>query len=144
MRARALLLVVTGLATLAGCPITRTPGDGSSDTGVPTNLDGAWRITSETGLVNQCITILGDRVTQVSDCENGRITFISDSEPSARSGSQIIWTFRTNEAGAEILHTISVFRQSDGTLRGRYSLRAPDSEDALTDGVIMETRRVRI
>jgi hypothetical protein len=34
--------------------------------------------------------------------------------------------------------------QPDGTLRGTYSLRASDSAFALTDGIIMVRRQVRV
>jgi len=140
---RGTIMAAIALYLIGGCPVEPRSVDQDSDPLIPTDFDGAWRITSETGLANRCITILGDRVTQAADCDGG-FTLIADSEPSARSGNQIIWTYRTSEADGEVLHTISVFVQPDGTLRGTYALRLPDATFALTDRIIMERRRVRV
>ncbi|MFQ5806405.1 MAG: hypothetical protein ACE5I3_08140 [Phycisphaerae bacterium] len=139
---RGTISVTVALCLVGGCPVDPALVDRDTDWTIPTDFDGIWRITSETGLANRCVTILGDRITQASECDSG-FTLIADSEPSARSGNQIIWTFRTSEANGAVLHTISVFVQPDGTLRGKYSLRLPDSTFALTDRIIMERRRVR-
>ena len=136
-----LLLALVTLALPGGCP-TDPGGTGELDGLIETDFDGAWRITSETGLANCCITILGDRVTQYSECD-GAINLVSQAELSARSGNQIIWTFQTPDADADTLHTISVFVQPDGTLRGTYSIRLPDSVFAVTDDIIMARRQIR-
>ena len=136
------LLALLVLAAVGGCPANPQSTD-DLEALIQTDFDGPWRITSETGLVNRCVTILGDRVTQFSECDGG-LDLISDAEFSARSGSQIIWAFHTTDTDGDILHTISVFAQPDGTLRGTYSIRLPDSVFALTDDIIMERRRIRV
>lgn len=130
------------LSLLGGCPVDQRIADDAGRL-IPSDYDGVWRITSETGLVNRCVTILGDRVTQFSECDGG-LTLITDAELSARSGTQIIWTFRTSDEDPNTLHTISVYIQPDGTLRGTYSLRLPDSLFALTDRIIMARRQIRV
>jgi hypothetical protein len=140
---RAAVLIAAAACVVAGCPVEPGALDGSVAVLIPTDFDGAWRITSETGLVNRCVTILGDRVTQFSECD-GRLTLISDADLGARSGDQVIWTFRTSDDSGETVHTVSVREQTDGTLRGTYSLRLPDSVFALTDRIIMERRRIRV
>lgn len=140
---RPTIIGATALCLLAGCPVNQDVVGDNAEQLIPTDYDGVWRITSETGLVNRCVTILGDRVTQFSECE-GLLTLITDAELSARSGDQIIWTFRTSDADGDVTHSISVHIQPDGTLRGRYSIRFPDSVFALTDRIIMERRRIRV
>lgn len=139
---RGIVAVAAVVCCLAGCPVDRATVQDDAQQIIPSDYDGAWRITSETGLVNRCITILGDRVTQIAECE-GVSTLVADTEPSARSSDQIIWTFRTTDSGSDVLHTISVHVQPDGTLRGTYSLRSPGETFALTDRIIMARRQIR-
>jgi hypothetical protein len=140
---RGLLAAVVALGMIGGCPVDESALDLSGASSVLTDYDGSWRITSETGLVNRYVTIFGDRVTRLSDYD-GNTTLVVDAELSARSGNQIIWTFGTADQGAQTQHTISVFVQLDGTLRGTYSVRSPESAFALTDDIIMERRQIRV
>jgi hypothetical protein len=144
MITRAAGTALIGMLLCAGCPLPpETPVAGGEPL-ITTDYDGLWQTISETGLVNNCMTILGDRVTQVGGCDGPGLTIV-DAELSVRSGDQIIWTFVTNEPDAgETRHTLSLYIQPDGSLRGRYSLRFPDAALALTDNVIMVPRRVRI
>jgi len=147
MRFIAPLTILIGLSATGGCPLDTqqgTPAAGDPTRLIPNDFDGLWQVVSETGLINNCITILGDRVTQFSEC-NGVSTLLRGSEPSVRSGNQIIWTFEVESAdGVLERHTVSVFIQPDNTLSGDYSIRRPGQVFALTDGIIMVVRRVRI
>jgi hypothetical protein len=138
------LIALTGIMLCGGCPVPPGDGAGRDDPLIQTDFDGLWQITSETGLVNNCITVLGDRVTLAAECDGPSYSIV-DSDLSVRSANQIIWTFVTSDADAgQTRHTLSVYRQADGSLRGTYSLRLPDSLFALTDNVIMVRRTVRI
>ena len=144
MRTSVGLIGLIGIGLCGGCPVPAGDAPGRGDPLIYTDFDGFWQITSETGLINNCITILGDRVTQASECD-GPAYSIVDSDLSVRSANQIIWTFVTSDSDAgQTRHTLSVYIQADGSLRGSYSLRFPDSLFALTDNVIMVRRTVRI
>lgn len=139
---RPLTLALALICLPGGCPNPSTTGLLPDISTLPSDYDGVWRITSETGLANICVTILGDRVTQAADCEGG-FNLVSDAQPSARAGGQIIWSFRTVEGDGDVLHTISVFEQNDGALRGTFARRTSESAFALVDGIIMERRTIR-
>jgi len=142
VRGFAIAGLIAALASPSGCPLDNGPTD-AADGLASSDYDRIWQITSETGLVNSCITILGDRVTQAGEC-NGAALTILDSDLSVRSGEQIIWTFLVPADNGPTRHTISVFVQPDGTLRGTYSLRFAGELLAITDDIIMVPRRVRI
>lgn len=126
----------------AGCPTDpANPGDPDDDPLVRTDFDGQWRVVSETGLVNNCVTILGDSVTQFADC-NGAARLLLESGESVRSGERIIWSFTLSADDGEEQHTLAVDVQPDDTLRGTYSIRTPGSMFAVTDDVIMVRREV--
>lgn len=127
---------------MGGCAPSASSNPDDPQQVLPDDYDGLWRITSETGLVNRCVTILGDRVTQVGECES-IATWITETQPSARSDDQIIWTFETSETGGTVTHTISVRVQSDDTLSGTYSLRQADERFPLVDRIIMTHYVVR-
>jgi hypothetical protein len=133
-----------GVALCGGCPIPSGGTTSDDDPLIYTDFDGFWQITSETGLINNCITILGDRVTRASECDGSAYSIV-DSDLSVRSANQIIWTFVTSDSDeGQTRHTLSVYIQADGSLRGSYSLRLPDALFALTDNIIMVRRTVRI
>ena len=129
------------LSEVACAPVTSsTPSD--SEYILPSDFDGAWRITGETGLANVCVTIIGDRITQLGECESLPV-WITDTEPSVRSEDHIIWTFKSSDSVSAEIHTISVFIQSDDTLMGTYSIRQGTEHFPLVDRIIMTRYTLR-
>lgn len=122
---------------LAGCVVP----DGSGLGPTTDEFDGGWTVVSDTGLITQCVMIVSDRVTQASECNVSEYNVLS-AQFGVHGENQHVWVFTTQErdTGEFVQRTISVTEQSDGSLRGTYSLRFNSSLFAITDNILMVRR----